>query len=190
MLKEESSDMKFNKVVLVGIISLVAVIAAAGIAGAAYGDKRGFREARFQAFQTGQQMTCGHTAGDRAQAKGRAKGFAQSWGGQGFALMESAADLLGLEPRELKEELQSGKSLAEIAQDKGISQETLIEKIQAALTANLDQAVANEKIPAETAAKIKENLTQRITDMVTREHPARQTAPGQTVPQAEQTSNT
>ncbi len=182
--------MKLNKVALVGIISLVAVIAAAGIAGAAYGDKRGFREARFLAFQTSQQMTCSHTAGDCAQAKGRAKGIAQGWGGKGFALMESAADLLGLEPRELKEELQSGKSLAEIAQEKGVTQDTLIEKIQAALTANLDQAVADEKITAETAAKIKENLTQRITDMVTRQHPPKQTVPGQTETQVEQTSNT
>ena len=182
--------MKLNKVALVGIISLIAVIAAAGIAGAAYGDKRGFRGDRFQAFQADQQMTCDHTAGNSAQAKGGAKGFVRGWGGKGFAMMESAADLLGLEPRELKEELQSGKSLTEIAQEKGFTQDTLIEKIQAALTAKLDQAVADEKITAETAAKIKENLTQRITDMVTRQHPPKQTVPGQTETQAEQTSNT
>ncbi|HWQ89743.1 MAG TPA: hypothetical protein VN374_07210 [Desulfitobacteriaceae bacterium] len=288
--------MKLNKVALIGIISLVAVIAAAGIAGAAYGDKRGFRGTRLQALQTNQQITCGNTAGDCAQTRGWAAAFAQGWGGKGFALLESAADLLGLEPQKLKEELrsgktlqdlvsaqgidkdkfvqdlvsaatakidqavqngkisseqateikanlsqcvqtlltekwvegkgrgnvdammgirgkmpeifeqvqallgidatalktelQSGKSLAEISKDKGISQDTLIEKIQTAITANLDQAAADKKITAEAAAKIKENLTQRITDMVTRKHPPRQTVPGPTASQAKETSNT
>lgn len=78
--------------------------------------------------------------------------------------------LLGLDPAALKAELQSGKSLAEIAQSKGIAQADLEAKIEAAIEANLDQAVKDGKLTADQAAKIKANLPAKVKAMVTRKH--------------------
>lgn len=97
-------------------------------------------------------------------------GFHGAGKGNIKGIHEQVQSLLGIDAATLRTELQSGKSLADIAQAKGISKETLVEKIQAGITANLDQAVTDQKITAEKAAKIKENLAQKIETIVTRQH--------------------
>ncbi len=87
---------------------------------------------------------------------------------------EQVLTLLGIDAATLKSELKNGKSLAEIAQAKGIAKDALIATIKSALEANLDQAVKDQKIPADKAAKIKENLPQKIESMVTKQHVQKQ----------------
>ncbi|HWQ73500.1 MAG TPA: hypothetical protein VN370_14425 [Desulfitobacteriaceae bacterium] len=89
---------------------------------------------------------------------------------------EQVQSLLGIDAATLQNELQSGKSLADIAQAKGISKETLAAKIQAAITTNLDQAVTDQKITADKAAKIKENLPQKIEKIITKKHVSKKPA--------------
>lgn len=92
--------------------------------------------------------------------------------GAGFfnGIMPEVAQTLNIDQKSLKEELKAGKSLAQIAQDKGISNTDLSAKIQALLIANLDQAVNDQKLSAEEAAKIKERIPQKVEKMIYFQH--------------------
>jgi hypothetical protein len=111
---------------------------------------------------------------DKKWDEQKGHGFGGTGKGNIKGIHEQVQSILGIDAATLRNELQSGKSLADIAQAKGISKETLVEKIQAAITTNLDQAVADQKITADKAAKIKENLAQRIETIVTKQHVSKQ----------------
>lgn len=87
----------------------------------------------------------------------------------GRASLGTVASTLGITEEELRTELQSGKTLAEVAGDKAPA---VIDALVAEATARIDQAVADGKIGAEQAAERKANLTERITAMVNRTAPA------------------
>lgn len=76
--------------------------------------------------------------------------------------------LLGMDATQLKEQLKSGKTLAQIAQDKGIAKDKLISNMQSIMKANLDQAVKDKKVTADKATQIESKLPQMIERMVTR----------------------
>ncbi|OLN33609.1 hypothetical protein [Desulfosporosinus metallidurans] len=76
--------------------------------------------------------------------------------------------LLGMDAIQLKEQLKSGKTLAQIAQDKGIAKDNLVSDVQSIMKANLDQAVKDKKVTADKATQIKSKLPQMIERMVTR----------------------
>jgi hypothetical protein len=59
----------------------------------------------------------------------------------GLMSAEKMAALIGITREELDKELQSGKSLAEIAQSKGISREQLVAKIKDALTPAIERRI-------------------------------------------------
>ncbi|MDR3601587.1 MAG: hypothetical protein P4L49_14080 [Desulfosporosinus sp.] len=76
--------------------------------------------------------------------------------------------LLGnMDATQLKEQLKSGKTLAQIAQDKGIAKDKLVSDLQAIMKENLDQAVKDKEITADKAAQIESKLPQMIERMVT-----------------------
>lgn len=76
--------------------------------------------------------------------------------------------LLGMDATQLKEQLKSGKTLAQIAQDKGIAKDKLVSNVQSIMKANLDQAVKDKKVTADKATQIESKLPQMIERMVTR----------------------
>ena len=76
--------------------------------------------------------------------------------------------LLGMDATQLKEQLKSGKTLAQIAQDKGIAKDKLVSDVQSIMKANLDQAVKDKKVTADKATQIESKLPQMIERMVTR----------------------
>lgn len=76
--------------------------------------------------------------------------------------------LLGIDATQLKEQLKSGKSLAQVAQDKKINKTDLVSKVQLIMKANLDQAVKDKTITADQATQIASKLPQMIEHMVTR----------------------
>ena len=73
-----------------------------------------------------------------------------------------------MDATQLKEQLKSGKTLAQIAQDKGIAKDKLVTDVTSMIKANLDQAVKDKKITADKATQIKSKLPQMIERMVTR----------------------
>ncbi|MDR3539508.1 MAG: hypothetical protein P4L69_00835 [Desulfosporosinus sp.] len=77
--------------------------------------------------------------------------------------------LLGnMDAAQLKAQLQSGKTLVQIAQDRGIAKDKLVSDLQSIMKANLDQAVKDNKITADNATQIESKLPQMIERMVTR----------------------
>lgn len=78
--------------------------------------------------------------------------------------------ILGVDSATLKQELKSGKSLAEIAQAKGISPTDLAAKMQASAEARIEQALKDGKITPEMADKIKANLKTRIEKAINYKH--------------------
>ncbi|MBW5445600.1 hypothetical protein GE107_05925 [Cohnella sp. CFH 77786] len=88
-------------------------------------------------------------------AKGNAfpdRGFG---GMKGFAARDltSAATILGLSETDLKTALQSGKSLADLAKEKNVDVQKLIDAQKEAITAAINQAVKNGKLTQAQADK-------------------------------------
>lgn len=73
-------------------------------------------------------------------------------------ILNSVASALGLSPEELREALKGGRSLAELAEEKGISVEELKQRIIQQAETLLNSAVAEGKITAERASEILEKL--------------------------------
>ena len=73
------------------------------------------------------------------------------------------ADFLGMTPDDIRTERREGKSITEIASDKDVSQDELIEAIVGARQDNLQDAVENEKITQEQADFCLEQMEERIT---------------------------
>ncbi|WP_284644430.1 hypothetical protein [Paenibacillus silviterrae] len=109
---------------------------------------------------------------DGAMKGGR---FGKGAGMEGFRSVKHTdlATLLGIDQQVLKQELQSGKTIAQVAQEKaGLNKEALIQKMVEAETKNIDDAVAAGKLTAEQADKMKTDLTTRITQSVDSTKPA------------------
>jgi sulfite reductase beta subunit-like hemoprotein len=69
-------------------------------------------------------------------------------------------------PEQLRAEFQAGKSLAQIAEAKGISRDTLKTKLLEARKAQLDAAVAAGRITAEQAQQIAARQAANIDKML------------------------
>jgi hypothetical protein len=92
----------------------------------------------------------------------------------------AAAKYLGLTKAQLRQQLESGKSLAQIAKAQGKTTAGLEQAITASIKARLDEAVANKRITAAQEQKIFKALSAGIDDMVNNTAPkgARFAAPG------------
>ena len=82
------------------------------------------------------------------------------------------AELFGLEPDALRDLLQDGQSLADVATAQGVDVQTVIDTFVNAAKEHLDEAVTNGRLTQEEAdAKLVE-ITERITEMVNTARPA------------------
>jgi hypothetical protein len=89
------------------------------------------------------------------------------FGARGEVLEEA----LGLSAEEIRDGLAEGKTLAELAEEQGVSTEDLTAALVAAATEHIDQAVADGKLDADEAEERKAGLEERITDLVNRTPP-------------------
>jgi len=100
----------------------------------------------------------------------------EAWGGEGQGGMRGVgvggqmsvaiADLLEMESADLAAERQAGKSLAEIAESKGITTDALISAMLEAHKAALDEAIADGRITQERADLMLQNMSDRIADRI------------------------
>ncbi len=72
-------------------------------------------------------------------------------GGTHTLVWNGLADALGLTPDELNAQLTGGKTLAQIAETQGVSQEQLAAALETSVKAGLDKAVADGVLPQEQA---------------------------------------
>ncbi len=80
--------------------------------------------------------------------------------------ISEAAKLLGISNEDLKKALISGKSLADLAKEKGVDVQKLIDLLAKPLTEKLDQQVKDGKITQEQADKGKAKVKEKITEWV------------------------
>lgn len=95
--------------------------------------------------------------------------------------LDTAASALGMTPTELRAQLRAGKSLADVAKDRGVALGTLTAALQNAAADRLAQAVQDGRLTQQQADKIKATLPQRIADAVQRKGapgPGRHLRPG------------
>lgn len=88
-------------------------------------------------------------------------GWMSSSGGMHTAVWETLTETLGMTSDELTAELESGKTLAEIAKEKGVSTSDLTTALEAAHQESLDQAVADGILTQEQADSILTNMAGR-----------------------------
>jgi lipoate-protein ligase A len=80
--------------------------------------------------------------------------------------LETAATYLGVSEADLRERLEAGDSLAEVARDHDKSVDGLIDALVTAAEERLNEAVEDGRLTEERRAEILESLRERITDMV------------------------
>ena len=105
----------------------------------------------------------------------------RGFGGHGMGLgrhgmrlgagLDEVADIIGVTNKELRAQLRSGKTLAEIAKTKGISQDTLVSKLVAAAKTRIAAEVKAGRLTQARADAITKDLSARITLMVTHSGP-------------------
>jgi hypothetical protein len=83
-----------------------------------------------------------------------------------FGDLGVAAKYLGLTDAELRTELESGKSLADVAKAKGKSADGLVDALVAAAKTRLDEAVKNGRLTKEQETEMLNGLKERITNLV------------------------
>ncbi|MCS6841743.1 MAG: hypothetical protein NZ699_07570 [Roseiflexus sp.] len=77
------------------------------------------------------------------------------------AMLDAAAQKLGMTATDLISQLRSGQTLAQIAQSKGVAEQDVINAALAAAKTQLDQAVANGSLTQTQADAIYANLQQK-----------------------------
>jgi hypothetical protein len=86
-----------------------------------------------------------------------------------FGGLDAAADYLGLTDAELREQLQDGSSLAEVARAEGKTVDGLVNALVAAAKADLADAVEDGRLTDAQRDEIEADLADRIEDLVERE---------------------
>jgi hypothetical protein len=100
----------------------------------------------------------------------RGEGFGV-FGGPGLAAgVDEIATYLGLKPDELRTQLESGKSLADIATAQGKTVDGLKSAITAGVTKRLDAAVTAGKLTKDEEQKLLDGLAARLDEMVNGVH--------------------
>jgi hypothetical protein len=84
---------------------------------------------------------------------------------------DAVAEALGITEDELREAVQGGATIAEVAEANGVEVQTVIDALVADATAHLDEEVAEGDLTEEQATERKAELEERITAMVNRERP-------------------
>jgi hypothetical protein len=114
------------------------------------------------------------TTVDGALPRGGSGGFGRHGGlgrhgGRGD--LDTAASVLGMTRDELRTALESGKTLAQVAQGKNISQATLIDKLVAAEKTRIAAEVKAGRLTQAQVDSLTADLTARVTERVTSTRP-------------------
>jgi hypothetical protein len=93
--------------------------------------------------------------------------------GDGFGILDTAASFLGLSEDALRTALE-GKSLAQVAKDRGKSVSGLVAALVAAENKRVDEAVASGRLTKDQAADLKAGVQDRMQALVNGELPDRE----------------
>ncbi len=88
------------------------------------------------------------------------------WGMHGAGLIQVAADVLGMEPADLISELQAGQSIADLADERGIEPQTIIDAFLAKHQAALQQAVRTGWLTQEQANLMLDHMAEEVAEHI------------------------
>ncbi len=89
------------------------------------------------------------------------------WGwGWGADLLSIAAKQLGISVYDLGKALQEGKSIADVAKEKGVDPQAIVDAYLARVNENLKQAVEDGRLTQKMADALLEEARQRVTDQI------------------------
>jgi hypothetical protein len=77
-------------------------------------------------------------------------------------MLDSAANTLGMSPRDLMKQLRDGLTLGQIAQQKGVDPNKVKAAMLSVLTARIDVAVKNGKLSQDRATELKARLEKQV----------------------------
>ena len=103
-------------------------------------------------------------ARDHGPGRGFGRGPGKAFGADDK--LDAAAKALGITTDDLKSALRDGKSIADVAKDKNVDVNKVIDDMVAAAQARIDQAKTDGKISQEQADRLKSELKDRITKLV------------------------
>jgi len=96
-------------------------------------------------------------------------------------MLQTARDYLGgVTLQDVTAAMRSGKSLGDIANDKGKSRDGLVQALTTAANTRIDKAVADQKLTAEQATTLKIKVAAEIATFVDRKWPAKTTTSNRT----------
>jgi polyhydroxyalkanoate synthesis regulator phasin len=93
-------------------------------------------------------------------------GFDRGMFGRGDNLVSVAADELGMELTDLLTELQDGKTIADVAGEKGVDTQVIVDAYVAQVKENLDEGVAEGRMTQKQADYFLEQAGERATDQL------------------------
>lgn len=114
----------------------------------------------------------------RGFAAGSMFGAGPRWGGPEHSLIAVAAEQLGMEPAELITELQSGKTVAQVAEEKGVALQTIVDAFLAPRAEQLTEMVNNGQLTQEQADALLAMMTANVTEHLTEAWSSRGYGPG------------
>jgi polyhydroxyalkanoate synthesis regulator phasin len=124
-------------------------------------------DAAKQALANGVPALGGHLFGGGRGGPGGGPGHGPGGFGHGFGAIQGAADYLGLTEDKLRDQLQAGKSLSDIAKaTSGKTVDGLKAAMKAAAVKDLDQAVKDGHLTSDQRDKMVADLDQRLDDIV------------------------
>ncbi len=122
------------------------------------------------------RLRMGQMPGPMAWGMGR--GFGRhGWGrggrGWGADLFSIAAKQLGMSVYDLGKALQEGKSIADVAKEKGVDPQTIVDAYMAKVSESLKQAVEDGRLTQKMAEALLEQARERVTNQInaTRTYP-------------------
>ena len=92
-------------------------------------------------------------------------------GGKGGAGVEVAAQALGMTADELHTALDGGQTLAQVASDKGVNVQVVIDALVASATNHINEEVASGELTQAEADEKLANVTDRVTERVNNPRP-------------------
>jgi hypothetical protein len=110
---------------------------------------------------------------------GDEEGAREGCGGRGGNGLESAAGAIGIEADELREGVQSGLTIAEVAQVNGVSAQSVIDVMVEERAQHLEEEVAAGELTEAEAAEKLEGSVERITTNVNEGRPDRPERPAE-----------
>jgi hypothetical protein len=89
-----------------------------------------------------------------------------SHAGKRFPLLEEAASILGMNQQALEKSLQEGRSIVDVAKDKGISEADLTSKLLNLRNTKIEDAVKSGKLDAAKAGTMKQRMEEHLKFML------------------------